>query len=447
MNEAARHSAARRSPRALGPSVLALAGVLITGCARYSRQSLMQDADLSPSAPFAAEADAIERPVLSASGPPLEPRPVPIARIENGPPAHGSYPAALDDVEASPGDPVAAADPPDPAGAPELVDAKVGEINGRPIFAAEFFERGPGARLRERAREKGVTRQEWLADALTWINDELDRIQRDELLEAEARAALKPPQRQGLRAYAEALAERERRREGGSRTALERRLQEEENQTYEQFVRGRESIELIRHQVRQKINSRVFVTSRDIRQFYEKNDKEYNPDPVARFRLIRIPTTKTGDVQAVQEALDRGEPFEQVASMTANTANPEQGGLQEKTFTGDLGDASPFGSVKELNEAARALGVGEWTRTPVTYGTWTSWLFLESIEVTRRPLTDEDVQLEIAETLVRRKWDEVFGKYMSRLAEGASLGEVPEIRVRLLRVAVMRYWDTRQSGK
>ncbi|MCI0549051.1 MAG: hypothetical protein L0027_17445, partial [Candidatus Rokubacteria bacterium] len=67
----------------------------------------------------------IERPVLSASGPPLEVRPVPIARIENGPPAAGSHSVALDDVEAIPGDPVAAADPPRPAGAPSLVDAKV----------------------------------------------------------------------------------------------------------------------------------------------------------------------------------------------------------------------------------------------------------------------------------------------------------------------------------
>lgn len=439
-----------RNTRALGALVLALAGILVAGCARQGRRSPISGAGLSPSAPVETEPDVIERPVLSASGPPLEIRPVPITRIENGPPASGSHSVALDDVEAIPGEPVAAADPPRPAGAPSLVDAKVGEINGRPIYAVEFFEKGPGARLAERAKEKGVTFQDWVADAAKWINEEIQRTMEDELLEAEARASLKPSERPGLQAFVAQLGERERRMHGGSRTALERKLQQEENVTYEQYLRGRESDELVKFHVSDKINSRVFVTFRDIRAYYERNYKEYNPDPKARFRHIRVLAEQSDKVRTIQDALDRAEPFEKVASMPENTANHEQGGLQEKTFTGDLKDASPFGTVKELNEAARALaarGVGEWTRTPVTYGPWVSWLFLESIEVTRRPLTDERVQLEITDKLTRRKRQEVGNNYLSRLAEGASLGDVPEIRTSLLQIAILRYWETRQAAR
>ncbi len=444
MNSAALHTcSARPSPgiRVLG--ALAATGCLLAGCARYSPGSLLSEVE---GADAVFEPDRRERPVVSASGPPLAVTPVRIERVEVGPPSPGPLTVGAESVEAVAGAPAPPSEPGRPAGSPLLVDAKVGEINGLPIYANTFFEEvaGPGARLSAKAREKGITREAWIRDAWELIDARLQRIMEDELIEAEARASMQPPQRQGLRAFAAEWGERTRRGSGGSRTALERKLQQDYNQTYEQFLRDIESRYLVQRHVEDKIESRVFVTQRDMVRFYERNKKEYLPDPKARFWLIRVPTRQTEDVRTVQEALDGGQLFAEVAKLPINTA--QEGGLRERTFTGERKDAELFGTETALNEAARTLGVGEWTRTPLAYGVWTAWLYLESIEQPRRLLTDEQVQMEIHDDLVAQKRQDLAAAYFTRLAEGASLGDLPAMRVRLLRIAVMRYWDKRSEG-
>ncbi len=443
MNSAALHTrSARPSPgiRVLGG--LAATACLLAGCARYSQQSLLSDVE---GADAMFEPDRRERPVVSASGPPLAVTPVRIERVEIGLPSPGPLTVGAESVEAVAGTPAPPSEPGRPAGSPLLVDAKVGEINGLPIYANTFFEEvaGPGARLSAKAREKGITREAWLREAWDLIEARLQRIMEDELIEAEARASLKPPQRQGLRAFAAEWGERTRRGAGGSRTALERKLQQDYNQTYEQFLRDVESRYLVQRHLEDKVESRVFVTQRDMVRYYDLNKKEYLPDPKARFWLIRVPTRQTEDVRTVQDALHGGQPFTEVAKLPINTV--QDSGLQERTFTGERKDVDLFGTETALNEAARTLGVGEWTRTPLTYGVWTAWLYLESIDQPRLLLTDEEVQMKIHETLLSKKRQDLANAYFTRLAEGASLGDVPAMRVRLMRIAVTRYWDKRSE--
>jgi hypothetical protein len=148
----------------------------------------------------------------------------------------------------------------------------------------------------------------------------------------------------------------------------------------------------------------------------------------------------------VQEALDGGVPFEEVARWPANTANPDEGGLRERTFTGPREKADLFGEVRELNDAARILAPGGWTRTPLIYGPWTGWLFLESIVEIRRLLTDEEVQLDITNRLTARKRQEVANSFLRRLAFRAPMEELAPMQLRLLQIADLRYWQTRAEA-
>lgn len=407
---------------------------MIGGCVRHWGSSMIAPPEEpGPPAPT-------DRPVLSASGPPREIRAAPIVSVTPSP-LRAEDPTAEATV-ALPGPPETGPPAPAPVAPVVFIEAKVGDINGKPIYAGAFFdETGIGDKLVQESRKRGMTPSAWRTFALNLIRGELQRLVRSELFEAEARASLEPAQQVGLRAMARMRGEAERRRRGGSQAALERSLAADRGQNYEQFLRDRERDALIQYQYERMVRSRVFITMRDLERYYERNFKEFNPDPKARFRVIRVPTSDEEGLRQVREALERGEPFERVASLPVNTSNPQKGGLDERAFTGEYRDQRFFGSLAEVNEAVRSLEPGQWTATPVPWGAFTAWIRLESIVRETRPLSDESVQLEILNRLSAREEDARFETYIVRLADRAGLTDMPEIMSRLLWIAERRFWQ------
>jgi hypothetical protein len=377
------------------------------------------------------------RSVLSLTGGPVTPGPVPIrtvASAESLPKVGGD----TSQVTLTPGGPPTPDADAAPIGRPAVVDAKVGDVNGRPIFASEILDTELGPRLEQKAHEEGMTRERWLDEARRLIGESLKRIVADELVEAEARAALKPEVRQGLRSWIQEQREEARREAGGARALLEQKLREQ-NKSVEQWERGRESEALIRNQIYGRVTKRAVVTWQEMKLFYDRHEKEFNPDPQAVFRQIRVPTSDAEGVRSVRSALERGDPFEVVAASDVNTFNRVDAGRVERPFDGEFIRAEFFG-VRELNEAAHALTPGEWTREPVVYGAFTSWLKLESITRTARPLSDPDVQLDIIARLSEQKWREEFDRYLQHLMDRARFEGLPDMAERLVQIALDRYW-------
>lgn len=416
----------------------AAAALALASCARYRGGPVAGPEDV--------ETPPETHPVLSASGPPLNIRPAPIARVEAAP---ENPPDPLpSEVVAIPGDPPTATEPAGarPAGAPVLVEAKVGEINAMPVYASRILdETGIGAELARIARKPGISLADWRQTAGELVAHALRRLVQDELIESEARDSLTAPQRVGLRAMTEQRAQTARRRSGGTQSGLERLLQSE-GHTYEEFLRDQEARTLIAHGLERKVDSRVFVTTRDLTRYYERNWKEYNRDPVARFRIIRVSAADDAAIESVRAALERGEPFETIAALPINTLNPEGGGVEEKPFTGEYARAEFFGSLDEMNAAARALSPGAITPEPVNWGSFKAWIRLDAIKEVRRPLTDESVQLEILAILSERKRQELLDKHVMGLIDRAGLtGQIGAMRLRLVWIAERRYWDTRAT--
>src|SRR5262249_38109006 len=147
------------------------------------------------------------------------------------------------------------AEAPAPAAAPAmLIDAKVGELNGRPVRADEVLNVvGSDLRATALARkftlaqwtfvrgsepdpsqaDKEISRAQWLAYAQQKIGFELAQRLRDQLLAEEARASLKPEQKQGLRYMVQEATETARREAGGSRAEAQRRLREKSTSEHE----------------------------------------------------------------------------------------------------------------------------------------------------------------------------------------------------------------------
>lgn len=430
-------------PRLLPLAALTL--LALTGCGHQTSllEPLMSSgptlsaADFrAPDAPHAdlnSSLAAAPAPALASdttpSGTPLPPNP-----------AVAANDAVPVNVEAIPGSPDLTTGAPAPVEEASLLDIKVGDINGRPIFASDFF-----AEFEDRliAESRQLTRQNWTAEVRGGIRLRLKRLIDDELLRAEALESIPTAVREaGLRRFFDANRANVQSQAGGSLTAAQQRLLEESGLTLEEWLRQRRDEQLVNMSV-QTIVEGVQVSGRDIRNYYERNYDTYNPQPRARFRQITVGSDNAAGVAQVTEALAAGTPFTDIASRQPNSFNRATGGLIEIAFDGELTQATLF-TLEPLNNAARALTPGQWVG-PIVYGNngvLTSWLYLETIDRSTRSLYE--AQIEISGNLKLAQAEERRDQLVARLRQRASFTSEEEMAQRLLQIALARYYPPNQ---
>jgi hypothetical protein len=377
----------------------------------------------------------------------------------------------ISDVRAEPGPPaslVAAASNPVPLGEAQLVDSKVGDVNGKPIFASRFLA-PMAARFRQEASRKGLA--EWQAFAKGEIERTLAGFIEDELLRAEALASLTPAQQQGLFAFVERVQRDVLSQNRGSREQASRRIFEEEGATLEEFVAARKERELINFQLDSQVRKRVSVTWRDIQQAYERNFDQFNSPPTFQFRLIRAFKSDEASVESIRSALAAGTPFAQVAASEANVHNRATQGLEARQMprpgsdggAGGKADAkpespgeSPAGTSASripaemelfpnptLDAAAKALSVGE-VVGPLDLGQTVAWLTLESIDQRSIPLYTAQLGIENVLRETRQRVERA--RYIDRLKSRANFSDPTETVSNLLAIATERFYEPAQGG-
>ncbi|GJQ30204.1 MAG: hypothetical protein HBSAPP03_20880 [Phycisphaerae bacterium] len=345
----------------------------------------------------------------------------------------------ITDVQAVPGTPSQSIDDPAPISSAVLIDAKVGDVNGRPILVRTFFETGTptqealGPRLAAEARTRD--RAAWLTYAREQINRRLDEYIRDELLRAEALSSLTPQERQGLFAVVERIQADMRREAGGTREQLKRQLETERGLTVDQWARKTEQMILVRRELERKINRGINVSWRDIEQaYYGRFRTTYQHPPRYRLYLVIIPNTQTADRAAFEQGLASGRAFDELAGSTLNRHQNNRGGLEVREVPGDLA-ATTFFPNPALDAAAKALGEGQ-TSDPVDLGDSTAWVHLAGIDPTP---TLYGAQLDIEGRLRTERSNAAIDRYLLRLQGKANVSSVPQMRARLLQIAAERY--------
>ncbi len=331
--------------------------------------------------------------------------------------------------------------PPVQPGAVVLVDAKIGDINGRAIYADEFL-RPLEARLR--AQKEVLTPSAWLDDLEQEVRRAIGDLVQEELLRAEALATLPSEQRSfGLNSFLTRMRQTLESRNYGSRERAEESIIEEfgEGMSLDEFLRRQQDRELVRLILQSRVKNRVHVSWREIEQEYARSQEIFNPKPRAYFRWIRVPADDAATIASIQQRLDAGEPFEQVAQLEANRFNPEAGGLLPAfTIETDLGDLKVF-RFENLNQAAVSLKEGQWAGPiEVQIGTtpYANWIYLDRIEQVHVPLYD--AQLAIAQTREQEETQKELERYISRLLERASFTDMDQMADRLIRIAIQRYY-------
>ena len=343
------------------------------------------------------------------------------------------------DVVAAPGEPELSENA-TPISVPMFVDAKIGDVNGKPVFASAFFDRGTatspplGPRLAAEARLRN--RREWTAFAREQIAQTLQGFVVDELLEAEARSKLTAEQKQGLRYFVETLQRDLVSANRGSRTAAEESLG---GRTVSDFKREREQELLIRRELA-TLDQKANVSPREIENAWERQQDVYNPPSVAVFRLINVEESAPQDIERVSNMLARGVPFAEVAEDPANVMLIlEERGVQERSFRGAFQEATFF-EIGPLDEAARTLTKGSWVGPVRVEGARSAsvyWISLDELLEEKRSLAD--TQLVIFNDLQQRRFRREREVYINRLAERASFTSIDEMTARLMAIAEARY--------
>lgn len=323
---------------------------------------------------------------------------------------------------------------PSPAAGPEtFVEAKVGEINGTPVFASEFFDEQFARRLLADARTKPATK--WQTDAADAIRAKLDALIQDALLTQEGRATLTPAEQQGLLFF---LNRWERNRESefmGSKQAYQRALGAQGRSAADDRER-RERL-LLQAQVLRPLVRTIQITPADISRTYRQDYHQYHYG-VVQFRQIQVRTDQPDDVAAVSAELEKGTPFEEVASREWNGYRRDTAGLRdEMRYTGDYETAELF-SQPPLNTAAQSLALGEWVGPVSVNGTLMVWLYSDLFE--RTDITQYEAQLHIGAELWTLARAEVVRRYVDRLRNRASFTDEQSMAEQLLVIATERFY-------
>lgn len=323
------------------------------------------------------------------------------------------------------------------------IDRLVGQINGRPVFASDFFE-PLDARLRAEARRVQIgeaTPEQWLSFAKSRIGRELRGLVRDELLLAEFEASLSPQERQGLLTFVRNLRETLISENLGSETLANRRFSEEEGKTLEEMVKSQRNEFLIKEQLRRAVADRVYVSWRDVQMEYERRYDEFNPSGEAVFRMIWVNADDAVAIDEVETKLAAGVPFAEVAA-AHSFFKPSEGGLYAVELSEAGYEETPLFQQELLENTARELDEGEFAgpirlEDDAGRSDRLVWLKLEGVVRDQRTLAE--AQLEIHDELRAARWSEENAKYLEKLITEGSVTDINDMEIRLLQFAADRY--------
>lgn len=313
------------------------------------------------------------------------------------------------------------------------VDAMVGQVNGKPIYASAIF-RGIGEAQLQRLGQS-LPRLAFREQAQRLIVTDLKSRVTNAVILAEAERGLSEQEQLGLLGFLKQEREKILANFGaGSAAVAEDKLLEEKGIGIEDELERRRQELLTQKYLREKLYPKVHVTRREVERYYNDHYDEFNPSPTATLRLILARTENKAD--QIEQALAGGENFDDVAAEYSDFRK-QQGGLMQPTqLEGPLAESSLL-SWPQLNEKVRKLSEGEHTdRTKIDAGY--GWVKLEKLEGGEEKSL-QDVYLQIENGLRNRKFSTLSRKYTQQLLENGNYTPVDQMVIALLDVAMARY--------
>jgi len=323
-----------------------------------------------------------------------------------------------------------------------IVDSLIGQVNGRPIFADAFFEPIEDQILAARAQ---LSPQDFVNTMDRIIADRLNMVIMNELVLAEAEAALTADVRVGLRYWLKDMEEQKLAESLGVRARAEQSLAEE-GMTLDEYLRLKKDEALVYKLVSEKIEPRVIVTWRDMEREFERRQSEFNPPAMVKLGKIVLRKESEADmIAAVDAGIADGKSLAEIGSTLSkpNAYTEDEYQLGPDGMAGLPLNADILDAIKGLNEGATSRPV-EVTIAPLMAGesARVSVYWYQVVSVTRsesRTLYDPVVQRQLYNEVYRRRLDEERDRYLMSLMSKGIYDDVEEMSLRLRRVALLRY--------
>lgn len=311
----------------------------------------------------------------------------------------------------------------------------VGQVNGKAIYAQTVFDP-----IEEQLQALGgqLPEEAFRQRAAELILGRLDEIVSNALLLGQAQRDLTKQEQMALRQILQDKRQELIRRHGrGSLAVAEAQLLADTGKTLDQTLEEYRQTILISRYLSRKLMPRIHVTRSDIQRYYRDHYDEYNPPAQRVIRLIRVADAQ--QAQRVQQRLEAGEPFADVAADPINQFRPSEGGRME--VTGD----QPL-AFEPLNQAVAQLQEGQSAGPIQTPGQPEAFWFILVEQLNRPPGQPlEHVQRQIEETLRRQQFEALSRQYQQRLYEEGSYTPREQMAQTLLQIAMSRYAAAQQS--
>ncbi|MEX2670719.1 MAG: peptidyl-prolyl cis-trans isomerase [Phycisphaeraceae bacterium] len=312
-----------------------------------------------------------------------------------------------------------------------FLDAMVGQINGKPVYARTIF-RSIGEDVLRRLGDN-QSRLGFRREAQALIGAEVQSRVVDALILAEAEKDLNEGQHRQLAAYMEKEREMILAQHLGSQALAERAIQQQHGHSLSRELEIRRQRALIDRYRQEKLLPQIVVTRRDVERHYQDNYDQYNEAPTVEVRVILVDDAATAD--AVETALDSEQPFEQVAQRHSRF-RASQGGLMAFELSEGL---ESFQALRwqEVNEAIRDLEVGQQSQRIEVEGGY-AWVKMESL-VGGESTGIKEVFLQIEQRLRSSQASQLQQRYIGDLLENGNYTPLEEMANALLDVAMSRY--------
>ncbi|GEM_PF-4395648 len=307
----------------------------------------------------------------------------------------------------------------------------VGQVNGRPIYVADFFAPIEN-QLRILGREK--TRKDFIAEAYPIIQRQLAELIKNELVYAEAEASLTENERVGLRYFLQQLEGDVTRTRG--RVAQDQRLREETGLGVDEVIELERRRQLVMFKIQSEIRKRVIISWRDIERYYRDHQAEFNPPASIQLRLLAVKADDTAALKGIEQSLADGYLFGTLAEEHSSVL-ASRGGLMEPVLLDKGLQATALTAWPEVDAVARTLRKGEYGG-PVIVGDRAIWVYVEELaDGSGRSLYD--VQHEIENRLFKERFEEQQQKYLGELFARGNMDDFDNMAILLLDIAMQRW--------
>ncbi len=360
---------------------------------------------------------------------------------------------------------------PNAVGIPLTVEALVGQVNGRPVYANKVLE--PIAD-QITAIAGNVSRSEFSDMTRNYLYSEEDQMGITvrggrlyemvitDLLLSEALSGMSEEQSYGLLSIVGQMRDDLVSSQGGSQTQLRQILAEQSGLSVEKFLELQRDQILIDALYRQKIWPKINITWRDIQREFEQvslgepvlfqeGDDERTDTVVAALRgnppvalgnieaahgtvtlgMIRLPM-EDPEVELVQEAFADGSSFQEVAEML----ELEKGGIW-RTFKMGLDGVEDIKVGEKIKSHLVGVGEGD-IPEPFEFGSDYMWVAVLEVQ---QPISlyNPRVQIALSDVLRNVQFHREVNRYVQNLWGDGSLKEVKAMADRVTNIAVRRY--------